>query len=76
MKKAVVAYISFFDNEIKQEVVEVGDDATWKDAYIASSFVDSSNKNNVEWVKSLPDNEEEARRELMNGELDVVVTFV
>ena len=56
MKIAVVAYINFFDNDLRQEAVIVKDKATWKDALFKSSFVDEHS------LTEVPDDENEAKQ--------------
>ena len=77
MKVAVVAEINFFDNVILQAPVVVADSATWKDAYIAYlSSKETSDADYTTWIKGLPEDLEEARVELGNGEMDICVTFI
>ncbi len=81
MKKAAVASICFFDNEIKQLIVEVDDNATWKDAYVQAIREGLGggdampDEDLVEWVMNMPDDLEKARSEFGNGEMDICVTF-
>lgn len=76
--KAAVAFISFFDNDMKQEIVDVEDNATWKDAY-AKFLVKTKQKVDLDmrnWIMDMPDDLNEAREHLIDGEMDVVVTFI
>jgi hypothetical protein len=80
MKIAAVATISFLDNELKQMMLEMDDEATWKDTYIEALESglndDGKNKDHCDWVMSLDDDLSVARQELINAEMDVMVTFV
>lgn len=80
---AAVTEINFFDNHMIQQIVQVSDDATWKDAYV--EFLKTKNKDDevfmeddvyMEWMLGLSDDLEEARDDLYNSEMDVVVTFI
>ena len=76
MKIASIAEISFFDNVILQKIIEVDDNATWKDAYIAYlKDKEETDSDYSQWVLTMPDDLEQARIELGNGEMDVCVTF-
>lgn len=81
MKIAAVAAISYFDNEIKQKIIEVKDNATWKDAFSAALKVGllgdyhERDEAQEDWILGLPDELEEARAELGDGEMDLCVTF-
>ena len=80
MKIAAVAAISFFDNVILQKIVEVEDNATWKEA-LSKAIVDglfgevTSDENRNEWIFGLSDDITIARRSLGDGEMDICVTF-
>lgn len=83
MKMAAVTEINFFDNHMIQQIVQVSDDATWKDAYV--EFLKIKNKDEeafmeddvyMTWMLDLSDDLEEARDDLYNSEMDVVVTFI
>jgi hypothetical protein len=80
MKIAAVAYISFFENHLYQKVFEVNSDCTWKDA------MEIAIKNGIipdmewggdfkKWLLGMPDDLEETRIEMTNGEMDLTVTF-
>ena len=77
--KAVVAEISFFDNNMTQTVVEVSTDS-WKEAYLTvlkGKLENESCGDDFEaWVADMPENLEEARDELLNGEMDISVVFI
>jgi len=88
MRKAAVAYINFFDNQLKQVIVEVEDDATWKEAYIQAmrdgllddgGDYDEANRNpddaNIEWVMAF-ETFDDMREEMLDSEQDLIVTFV
>ena len=75
--KAVVAYISFFENELKQVVVDVvGQD--WKEAYRQAlpSLFGKTDEDFDSWILSLPEDLEEARNEMGDGEMDISVVFI
>jgi hypothetical protein len=79
MKIAAVATISFLDNELKQMMLEMDDEATWKHAYVEAleSGLDGDfDKDHSDWVHSLDDDLSVARQEFSNCEMDVLVTFV
>jgi len=80
MKLAAVSTISFFDNIILQKIVPIKDKETWKDAYIKAMdeglmYGSSPDTDRDEWILSLPDDLEEARKEMSNGEMDLCITF-
>lgn len=76
MKFAAVAEISFFENIILQSIVEVEDDATWKDVYLKYyERKESKDQNVIDWVMGMPDDLDEARSQLADGEMDICVTF-
>jgi len=80
MKKACVAYINFFENIIKQAIVDTNSD-DWKEA-LTTAVVngvmgrDINSDDITEWVKTLPDNMEDARCEFADADMDFVVTFI
>lgn len=80
MKVASVASVSFSENAIEQKIVLVDDDADWKMAF--SKAVDSglygseADQNLIEWVMSLPDTLDDARTEIVNGDMDISVEFL
>lgn len=85
MKIAAFTYVNFFDNEMKQKIVEVENDATWKDVFVKcfDVIVDKKEPENdhdddgfLKWVlESLSDDLNEARVEMVDGEIDIIVTF-
>ena len=79
IKIAAVASISFFDNVIYQQIVEVEEGATWKDAYLAAMknglFNTKYDPNVAKWISELPDDLHEARKLLSDGDMDICVTF-
>lgn len=76
--KAIVAYISFLENELKQVLVDVTE-ASWKEAYLKAypslegEVLDTSHEI---WINSLSDNIEVAKDDLMDSEMGIVVTFM
>jgi hypothetical protein len=70
--KAVVAYISFFDNMIIQEIVEV-ETKDFKEALAKHSAFSKCEEVDLSW---LPDDYDQARQEAMNGELDFCITWI
>lgn len=77
---AAVAVISFFDNTIHQKIVEVADDATWKEAYakaIADGLMEGSEASpeRDDWIAGLPDELAVARQALFDADMDLAVTF-
>ncbi len=77
MYKAAVAVISFFDNEIKQTIVEC-EEKSWKSAYgvAINELFEGVDNDQMEWVMSLPDEMADARVEMFSGEMDFCVTWV
>ena len=77
MYKAAVAVISFFDNEIKQTIVEC-EEKSWKSAYEAAinELFEGVDDDHMEWAMSLPYEMADARVEMGNGEMDFCVTWV
>ena len=84
MKIASLAYINFMDNELKQKIVEVEDNASWKDVFVKCYDIvhgenepDFNHKNDAfnEWVLALDDDLEKARFGLIDSEIDIIVTF-
>ena len=78
MKIAAVTYINFFDNEMFQKIVHVDDESTWKDAFIKAiedGLIPSFDGEWIEWITSMSDDLTEARHEMWDGEIDVIVTF-
>lgn len=78
--KAVVAYMNFFDNDLKQMVVEV-DKKDWKEAYVLAitEGVTGSKVDKEEAVKNvsrLSNNIEDAKRDSFDGEELFEVTFI
>lgn len=85
MRLAAVAAISLFNNSIKQKIVEISEDATWKDAFTEAMSKGLTEEIGVDetgdgkrfsaWIKNMPENLAEARVELGDGEMDICVTF-
>lgn len=80
MKIAAIASISFFENDITQMIIQVEDDATWKDVFAKACedglYGDDPDRNQKEWIMGLPDSLDEARGELGDGEMDISVVFL
>ena len=83
MKKAVVSYISFGENNLISICVEVEDEATWKDAAMVGHANGLGGKFNAEtldstreWYDSMSDDMEEAKEEMFSGDLQLNVIFV
>ena len=80
MKKACVGYISFFENDMKQMIVDVDSD-NWKDALIAAIINGIAGDagdigDMIEWIKTLSGDMDEARSEFTNADMDFSVIFV
>lgn len=78
MKYAAVAVISFFDNEIRQGVIEVDGDADWKETLVSAfkeGVLGEDYREQADWVQSLPDEEKEAKEEFFNGDMAFAITF-
>ena len=81
MKYAAVAKISFFDNDMKQLIVEVEDGATWKSAYFEALRLGllggdkQITDEETDWLESLSDDMGKARYELSGADMDICVTF-
>lgn len=80
--KAVVAYFSFFENELKQTLVEdLPEDANWKDAYLKAmpklrNEAVNSDEDYRQWVEGLDEDLSIAGEELCNGEETISVVFI
>lgn len=77
MKIAAVAIISFFENTIKQVVVQVHDNDGWKEAFAEAMRhgLYDGDPDQEAWIMGLPDSIDDARIELCNGGMDLCVTF-
>lgn len=76
MKKVAVAFMDQYDLEIVQKVVEVADNATWKDALKKAYEVGLCNECVMEVMANLSDDLDEARLEMAEREIDLCVTFI
>ena len=70
--KAVVAYISFFENRIIQEIVEV-ESKDFKEALSKHSVFMKGIASDLSW---LPDDYKEARSEAVEAEFDFCITWL
>lgn len=76
-KIAAITEISFFENNMIQKIFVVPKEFSWKDVYLQYLQGKEDYKDDyISWIVDMPDDLEEAREELCNGEVDVVVTFM
>jgi len=79
MRTWAVAIISFHENDIKQTSCSLDDKSTWKDALmhaLEGGLMGSKDINLIGFFENLPINQEEARQEVFNGDMDFCVTLV
>lgn len=83
-KIAAVAVISFFENVMYQKILVVEDTATWKDVLILAvvqgiwegeSKSYTKDEGYLESLKDLPKDQDEARQECYEQEMEFKVTF-
>lgn len=80
MKIAAIAYVSFFENEVKQRILEVEDNATWKDVLILCADLIipegvDSDPGCCEWLLNLDDDLDKAREDLSDADMDLAISF-
>ncbi len=75
MKKCVVSYLNFFENKLLVEVIEVNDGDTWKDIYFRTAF-HANDQNQIDYVKTMPDDLEEAKELFLDLEEAIEFTFI
>lgn len=67
MKKYVVAYINFFDNELKMSIIEAENEVDACKQYLK---IKEFNENN-DWINNLPNNLENLRDEIFNTDSQI-----
>jgi len=78
--KAVVAYINLMDNELKQVLVNI-DEKNFKDALMEACKNGlmgdkGATTENLSWIASLPDDEEEIKEIFFDADAHVSVLFI
>ena len=83
MKIAAFCIVDYFDSNMRQVIVQTKDDAIWKHVYFkavkAGMFDDCSakvSKKREEWILSLPDDYEEARKAFHEVNGDMIVSWL
>lgn len=78
---AVIAYINFFDRNLRQVVVDVGPEDTWKDSLKTAIDMgvhgpDGHEDEHKTTIDALPMNFEEAQNRMMEGDYQVTFTLL
>lgn len=66
MAQYAVGLANFYDNDLQVYTVFADD---WRDAIIKAMSIESDDDNTKEWMKKLPNTEDEVKQEFFDGDM-------